>query len=486
MSNVKIKMKFCESLDRFVEIREFTEEEIEKLFKNVKITDKKAYKRLVINATIVNYNDEIAPLIFDNNYSLFGEIAEQELYNLCIKVNPNLDIKKVTINMNEDGKVLPSLNELGEEIEDDSSVLDDEKIERLIHMEEHLKKKIIGQDTAVTLVSQAIRKAFVGLKNPNKPIGVFIFAGQTGVGKTALAKAVAEFLFGNENELVRIDCSEYSQPHEYSKLIGAPPGYIGHKEGGVLTDAIKNKPNSVVLFDEIEKADEKVHNLLLQIMDDGILTDNKGNKISFKETVVIMTSNVGVDDFKKIETSIGFGQEYKDLSHKVKDDSTNKALKKAFKPEFLNRVDEIVTFNALGLEEYVKIINIMLSEVIERLETNWKMKIDIPKDVQEFLANKGNDPKYGARPLRRAIKTYVENVLSEMILHKEFVRADHILSRLNENKDSIIFVKKDLEEDKKSSSKKSKEKEESKENINKNNKTTKKKKTTKKESKTKK
>ncbi|MEZ7892499.1 MAG: AAA family ATPase [Candidatus Wallbacteria bacterium] len=431
MSPGTIKMKFCESLDRFVEIRQFSEEEAEKIFKNVKITDKKSYKRLVINTTIVNYLEEIAQLVFgNNNYSLFGEIAEQELYNLCIKVNPSLDIKKVTITVDDESRtgqenqiqLLDKTPSGGGEGWDIS--------ERLINMEKYLHKRIIGQDSAVSIVSQAIRKAHVGLKNPNRPIGTFMFAGQTGVGKTELAKALAEFLFGNENELIRIDCSEYSMSHEYAKLIGAPPGYIGHKEGGFLTEAVKNKPKSVVLFDEIEKAHKKVHNLLLQIMDDGILTDNKGVKVSFKDCVIIMTSNVGVEEFKNIEVAIGFDQKSKNLSHNTKEKETRKALEKEFAPEFLNRVDEIVTFTALSKEESLKIVDIMLNEVSERLRKNLKMTVDFPIKVREFLVDKGFNQKYGARPLKRAIKFYVENPLAEMIIEKKFKTGDIITAKV--------------------------------------------------------
>ena len=428
MSSSRIKMKFCESLDRFVEIRHFTDEEIGKIFKNIKITDKKSYKRLVINTTIVNYLDEIANLVFgNNNYSLFGEIAEQELYNLCIKVNPLLDIKKVTISVDDEKKEDPQMQLLEHISAEKDGVIDIS--DRLINMEKHLHKRVIGQDEAVNSVSQAIRKSHVGLRNPKKPVGSFIFAGQTGVGKTELAKALAEFLYGDENELIRIDCSEYSMSHEYAKLIGAPPGYIGHKDGGFLTEAVKNKPKSIVLFDELEKAHKKVHNLLLQIMDDGILTDNKAQKVLFKDTVIIMTSNVGVEAFKQIETRIGFDQNKKDLSHESKTTETRKALEKVFPPEFLNRVDEIVTFHALNKEESLAIVNIMLDEVVERLKTNLKMSISIPAKVKGFLVEQGFNQKYGARPLKQAIKKYVENPLADQIIRGEFKSGDSIIAK---------------------------------------------------------
>ncbi|MCK9225028.1 MAG: AAA family ATPase [Candidatus Muirbacterium halophilum] len=444
MGKARVKMKFCESLDRFVQIREFTEDEINKIFKNINITDKKSYKRLIISTAIVNYIEEISPLVFgNNNYSLFGEITEQELYNLCIQVNPSLDIKNVTITLersDEDGITTIDGNVLEEE---------EDITERLINMEKHLRKRIVGQEEAIKVVSQAIRKAHVGLKNPEKPIGSFMFAGPTGVGKTELAKALAEFLFGDERELIRIDCSEYSMSHEYAKLIGAPPGYIGHKEGGFLTEAIKNKPKSIVLFDELEKAHRKMHNVLLQILDDGILTDNHGEKIIFKDTVIIMTTNVGVEEFQILDKLIGFGADSVKKDQDTRKKETGKALEKNFPPEFLNRIDEMVTFTALTKEDNMNIFDIMIKDVVKRLES-LGMGIDIPLDVKEFIVDKGTNLKYGARPLKRSIKTQVENPLSEGILNKDFVKGCKILSRVDNDKDKVSFeVKKEKKPKKK-------------------------------------
>ena len=348
-----IKMKFCESLDRFVAIRAFTPEQKQQLFKNIKITDKKSYKRLIINASVVNYLDEIAPLVFGNNeYPLLGEIIEQELYNLCVKVNPSLDIKEVTIQVDEQVAQGGAIPMLGSEASNDAKA----RQQRFMEIEKHLKKRIIGQDEAITTVAQAIRKAKVGLKNPKRPVGSFIFIGQTGVGKTELAKALTEFLTGNETDLVRIDCSEFAMSHEYAKLIGAPPGYIGHNEGGYLTEAVKNKPNGVVVFDEIEKAHEKVHNLLLQMLDEGILTDSKGEAVSFREAVIILTTNIGVSDIMAEESKPGFRvdvgaaravEKLDDLPHEKKVKITRKSLEKKFPPEFINRIDEVIVFRAL-------------------------------------------------------------------------------------------------------------------------------------------
>ncbi|PLX18216.1 MAG: hypothetical protein C0601_05290 [Candidatus Muiribacterium halophilum] len=438
MGKARVKIKFCESLDRFVQIREFTEDEINKIFKNINITDKKSYKRLIISTAIVNYLEEIAPLVFgNNNYSLFGEITEQELYNLCIQVNPSLDIKNVTITMereeDESIKALDSESTGDKEEEEDIT-------HRLINMEKHLRKRIVGQEEAISVVSLAIRKAHVGLKNPQKPIGSFMFAGPTGVGKTELAKALAEFLFGDEREIIRIDCSEYSMSHEYAKLIGAPPGYIGHKEGGFLTEAVKAKPRSVVLFDELEKAHRKMHNVLLQILDDGILTDNHGEKVIFKDCVIIMTTNVGVEEFQKIEKLIGFGSEAVQKDLNVRKRETSKALEKSFPPEFLNRIDEMVTFRPLTKVDNMDIFDIMIAEVLDRLD-KLGMDLVITQEVKEYIVDNGSNEKYGARPLKRAIKNYIENPLSGCILNKDFVKGDKINTSVVYDENRIDFKK---------------------------------------------
>ncbi|HNS08773.1 MAG TPA: AAA family ATPase [Candidatus Ozemobacteraceae bacterium] len=425
-----IKMKFCESLDRFVAIRSFTPEQKQQLFKNIKITDKKSYKRLIINASVVNYLDEIAPLVFGNNeYPLLGEIIEQELYNLCVKVNPTLDIKEVTIQVDEQAAKGGAITMLGSESDETKS-----SQQRYMEIENHLRKRIIGQDEAVTAVAQAIRKARVGLKNPKRPVGSFIFVGQTGVGKTELAKALCEFMTGSENDLVRIDCSEFAMSHEYAKLIGAPPGYIGHNEGGYLTESVKNKPNGVVVFDEIEKAHEKVHNLLLQLLDEGILTDSKGETVSFRECVIILTTNVGVSDITTEESKPGFRvdessakatQKLDDLSHDKKVKITRKSLEKKFPPEFLNRIDDVIVFRALDKNDNLEILKILLQEVSDRV-SGLNMRLTFTDELRTFLVDKGTDLKYGARPLRRTIQRYIENPLAEQILKGSFNKGDDI------------------------------------------------------------
>ncbi|MFC1745422.1 AAA family ATPase [Candidatus Riflebacteria bacterium] len=444
-----IKMKFCESLDRFVAIRFFSPDQVQNLFRNTKITDKKSYKRLIINASVVNYLDEIAPLVFGNSeYPLLGEIIEQELYNLCIKVNPSLDIKEVTIQLDETSKSKKEIPLLDQGNEKDSPLSDE--IRDFLQLEDILKKRIVGQDMAVKAVSEAIRKAKVGLKNPKKPVGCFVFVGQTGVGKTELAKAICEFYSGSENDMVRIDCSEFAMSHEYAKLIGAPPGYIGHSDGGFLTEAVKRKSKTVVIFDEVEKAHEKVHNLLLQLLDEGILTDSKGTIVSFRETIIILTTNIGVTEITQEETRPGFrpaplhevketGEADGEISFEKKAAITRKAMAKKFPPEFLNRLDDIIVFRALTKNDNMKIISIMLEEVHSRVQ-NLNMAISFSNSVKSYLVDEGTNIKLGARPLKRTIHQKIENPLAEAILRGKFKKQDAIDVQLKNDK--ILFKKK--------------------------------------------
>ncbi|MBI4859321.1 MAG: ATP-dependent Clp protease ATP-binding subunit [Candidatus Riflebacteria bacterium] len=426
-------MKFCESLDRFVAIRTFTAQQRAELFQNVKINDRKSYKRLIINAAVVNYLDEIAPTVFGNDeYPLLGEIIEQELYTLCIKVNPGLDIKEVTIPVPDDeaDSAIPLL--------DTSPVVDQSpESSRIRNLEDEVKKRIVGQDEAVQVVCKAIRKAKVGLNNPRRPIGSFIFLGQTGVGKTELAKAVNQCLHGTE-ELIRVDCSEYAMSHEYSKLIGAPPGYIGHNDGGFLTESVKGRPRSVVVFDEIEKAHRKVHNVLLQILDEGILTDSKGQTVSFREAIIIMTSNIGVESLERLQTSIGFASQRPKIDHDLRSQETKKAMEKIFPPEFLNRIDEIVVFRTLAKNDNMLILDILLAEVHDRL-ANLGLGISFTPEAKTFLVDRGTDLKYGARPLRRAIHRYVENPLAELILNSSIRKNDQITVHVADEGDLLRF-----------------------------------------------
>lgn len=303
--------------------------------------------------------------------------------------------------------------------------LAEEESERLLRMEEILHQRVIGQDEAVKAVSRAIRRARAGLKDPKRPIGSFIFLGPTGVGKTELARALADAMFGDEDAMVRIDMSEYMEKFAVSRLVGAPPGYVGYDEGGQLTEAVRRKPYSVVLLDEIEKAHPDVFNILLQVLEDGRLTDSKGRTVDFRNTVIIMTSNVGVDLIRR-ETTLGFKDEegqdtsYENMKKKVTDE-----LRRAFRPEFLNRIDEIIVFHALNQEHIKEIVGLMVQEVAKRLAEN-EIQIQVTDAAKEYLAREGFDENYGARPLRRAIQKEIEDRLSEEMLRGSFNRGDQV------------------------------------------------------------
>ncbi len=312
------------------------------------------------------------------------------------------------------------------------SRLSETETQRLVHLEDILHKRVIGQDKAIVSVAKAIRRARAGLKDPNRPIGTFLFMGPTGVGKTELTKALSEAMFDDENAIIRLDMSEYMESHSVSKLIGSPPGYVGFDEGGQLTEQVRRKPYSVVLFDEIEKAHPDVYNILLQLMDDGRLTDSQGRLVSFKNTIIIMTSNVGVAELKTART-LGFGSQLE--SERKTEDIINNALHKHFKPEFLNRIDVICTFNHLTRDDIAKIANLMLGKVQKKLgERNIKLRVT--DSMMAYIIDKGYDMEFGARPLRRVIEQNIEDAIAEEILagrvkDGDSVTADYVDGRVN-------------------------------------------------------
>lgn len=319
------------------------------------------------------------------------------------------------------------------------SKLTESESEKLLKMEETLHERVIGQHDAVTAISKAIRRARVGLKNPNRPIGSFIFSGPTGVGKTELAKALADYFFGSQENIIRVDMSEFMERHTVSKLIGSPPGYVGYNEGGQLTEMVRRKPYSVVLFDEIEKAHPDVFNILLQILDDGRLTDSKGRNVDFKNTIIIMTSNVGA---RGIENPSPFGFSVSEDDEKARYEKMKETvmdeMKKMFRPEFLNRLDDTIIFHQLTKPEIRNIVDIMLKDLITRLGTQ-DMQLTIPDEVKDELAKEGYSPSYGARPLRRVIQKKIEDELSEQILLGRFKEGDSIVASLKDNE--IVFEK---------------------------------------------
>ncbi|MGB9640301.1 MAG: ATP-dependent Clp protease ATP-binding subunit [Anaerolineales bacterium] len=309
--------------------------------------------------------------------------------------------------------------------------------EKLLNMEERLHERIKGQDEAIRAISDAIRRARSGLKDPHRPIGSFIFIGPSGVGKTELAKALAEFLFDNEDALVRIDMSEYREQHTVSRLFGAPPGYVGYEEGGQLTEAVRRRPYRVILFDEIEKAHPEVWNALLQILDDGRLTDGQGNVVDFRNTVLIMTSNLGTEFVRK-SGSLGFLQKSENSEERQEHEKIEKALKSTFRPEFLNRIDEIITFSPLSLEQMREIVELQMQEVRERLAEHG-ITVELTEAARNWLADVGYDPTFGARPLKRALQKYVESPLSVSLLAGEFKEGANILVDVNESGDKLTF-----------------------------------------------
>lgn len=323
--------------------------------------------------------------------------------------------------------------------------------DKLAKMPESIQGKVIGQDEAVRKIVKAIQRGRVGLKDPNKPIGSFMFLGPTGVGKTQLAKVLAKYLFDSEDSLIRIDMSEYMEKFSVSRLIGAPPGYVGHDEGGQLTEKVRRKPYSVVLLDEIEKAHPEVFNLLLQVLDDGQLTDSLGRKVNFKNTIIIMTSNTGSRQLKEFGTGVGFSTKHKESQ---KDEEANavieKELKKKFAPEFLNRVDDVVMFNSLEREDINKIIKIELDGLIQRVKL-MEYNLEITDGAIDYIASQGFDPQYGARPLKRAIQKHVEDVLTEEILTSNPEKNSLMILDYNSEDDKMVVI---LEKKKKTTRKK--------------------------------
>src|SRR5215213_3093637 len=316
----------------------------------------------------------------------------------------------------------------------------EEESSRLLKMEEALHDRVKGQDEAITMVAKAVRRARAGLKDPRRPIGSFIFLGPTGVGKTELVRALAEFMFGSEEAKIKIDMSELMERHSVARLVGAPPGYIGYEEGGQLTEAVRRKSYSVILLDEIEKAHPEVFNILLQIMDDGRLTDAKGRKVDFRNTIIIMTSNAGAELIRR-ETSLGFSAPKDDLSNiqaayeRMKDKVLTE-MKKLFRPEFLNRIDASIVFHALGQEQIRQIIELMLARTQTQL-TEQQLTIEVSEGAKDLLMEKGFDVVYGARPMRRAIQNLIEDPLAEAVLHGRFSPGDTIM--IDRQGEDLIF-----------------------------------------------
>lgn len=310
--------------------------------------------------------------------------------------------------------------------------------QKLLKMKEALGKKVIGQEEAIVKLTKAIQRTRAGLKDPARPIGSFIFLGPTGVGKTEMAKVLARYLFDKDEALIRVDMSEYMEKFSVSRLVGAPPGYVGYEEGGILTEKVRRKPYSVVLLDEIEKAHPDVFNILLQVLDDGILTDSLGRKVDFRNTIIIMTSNIGARDIRNMGKGIGFSDSNSEFDYAKMKSTIQDALKKVFNPEFLNRIDDVLTFKPLEKEDIFKIIDILSDELFSRIRA-LGFNLDLSKGAKDFITEKGFDPKYGARPLRRAIQKYIEDPLAEEILGAEHGEGSTIRIKMNKSRDGLEF-----------------------------------------------
>ncbi len=433
-----VVLKYCEILDEFIKVRVFSEEDIGELLQVKSIPNKTAYQQLVVNACVVSYHDEVLPMFKKLNRVYKQEALEELLYQICVEVNPHLEIHQVALPLDgadHNGGQLHLLNAPGLKNQKESQ-------RSLARIQQELKRAVIGQTPAIDSVMRSLRKAAAGLKDPRRPVGAFLLVGQTGTGKTELAKMVSKHVFGDASRLVRIDCSEYALPHEYAKLIGAPPGYVGHNDGGHLTEAMKERKAGVVLFDEIEKAHRKVHNLLLQIMDEGFLTDSKGCVVPFNQSIILLTSNVGVDELERIRNRMGFDRadDKAPLGRDATRDATLSALKDTFPPEFVNRLDGVVVFNNLTHEHCVKIARNQLDMVRSYLEASG-MDLRPTSRVPATIARLGYSAAYGAREIRRTIQKAIEDPLSEKILRGEFRKGDCV--RISVRGDNFVFEKVD-------------------------------------------
>ncbi len=379
------------------------------------------------NQVVKNQNYEEAAMLRDNEKKLLNELEQ-------VKIEWDIKSQSMVFDVTEDSVSDVVAMMTGIPV---NRIADGES-QKLVKMEEHLKKVVIGQEEAVEKISRAIRRARAGLKDPNRPIGSFVFLGPTGVGKTELAKQLAKFLFDSEDNMIRIDMSEYMEKFNVSRLVGAPPGYVGYEEGGQLTEKVRRKPYSVVLLDEIEKAHPDTFNILLQVLDDGILTDGLGRKVDFKNTIIIMTSNIGTRDIK-LDKVFGFGEGKEGTKYEKMKSAIDETAKKVFSPEFMNRIDEMIVFKQLAKESIVKIVEVGIEKLMKRIKLQG-ITIDVTKPAKEYLAEKGYDQNYGARPLRRAIQKYLEDPLSEEILKGNFKEGSSIKVKHRKNAEEFEFI----------------------------------------------
>ena len=388
---------------------------------------------------ILRWEKEKEDAIRNEDYAHAGELkkmqsdAEKRLEKLRTDIEKEKNRKEVCVDENDVAAVIADWTKIPVQ------KLQEEETERLKKLESILHERVVGQEEAIEAVSKAVRRGRVGLKDPNRPIGSFLFLGPTGVGKTELSKALAEAVFGKENEIIRVDMSEYMEKHSVSKMIGSPPGYVGYEEGGQLSEKVRRHPYSVVLFDEIEKAHLDVFNILLQILEDGHVTDAQGRKVSFKNTIIIMTSNAGAQRIVS-PSRLGFGTDdseeadYKKMKEGVMDE-----VKKIFKPEFINRIDEVLVFHMLTKENLKEIVRILLRNLSSRTNAQMRINLSVSEKAVEHIADKGFDKNYGARPIRRAIQTEIEDLLADKLLAGEVKAGEKVNVDYDETEKKIII-----------------------------------------------
>lgn len=407
-----IVYKYFDLIDGFVRVRVVNPEEaLPALQTGVdEPPSRREYRRLVVHTCVLGFEKEVLPKV----HAVYPEdliAAEDLLYQICVDVNPALEIHSVA---------LPA--EATQETQTDVAQERDDR-RRVGNLEQNLRAELVGQDEAIERVCRSVRKSACGLSDPNRPIGTFLLVGRTGTGKTQLAKSLARHLHG-DNNLVRIDCSEFALPHETAKLIGAPPGYVGHNDGGTLTEALKRNSRCVVLFDEVEKGHEKLHNMLLQILDEGRLTDSKGETVSFKEAVVLMTSNVGTSDYAAARDRMGFGAS-ETLADEDYHSLTHLALRRDFKPELLNRLDGVLVFRALDPADCERIAELQLRILRDRVD-GAGVQLEWTRRLTRAVAEHGWSEEYGAREVRRSLAQLVEEPLTDAVLRGHYGRGSRV------------------------------------------------------------
>lgn len=430
--------RFWKRIQSYITIKQYEPDYVDIILGGKLFSSRNGFEQYIVAVCVVDIDDLYTRLDHEGlSKRVTPPILVHELYQECRDINPFLDFDIYSQDMDGDSpaNVVDPFAGFHKRMETGSGMSNSPfgqrkavklfkslKKEVLMNLGNEMKKRIIGQDEAVENVTKAIQRASVGLKEPDQPIGAFVFAGYSGVGKTYCAKILAEELTGDKRNLVTIDCSEYTADHEYAKLIGAPAGYVGHEQGGHLTNAVRKNPFCVVLFDEIEKASEKVHQLLLQIMDEGRLTDGKGQPVSFRDVVVVMTSNIGVQEMQEVTKTIGFG-EASVLTQAKREKAIKDALKKKFKPEFINRITSVVHFNSLSKNNYLNIIELELEKLKDNLHENdtkySEIDLVFDKSLHEYIYKEGVDEKMGARPLKRTIERKVSSPLALELLESD-------------------------------------------------------------------